>query len=256
MDELFFECNSAFEGAMQNINLCLESAIFTYTDELLTNHYVTEAVKESLWDKLKQFFTKIILSLKDFGKELQIRIDYVIKEKQIRRKLDEMYKELKKNESNAKRVEMVDYWTINKLFNNYYKELSSYAKKFSKVKYTKTWQIEDDLAAFDSLMDMCNAQLDDVYNKKIKVPVKKALNFVENEIRGKSEVMQSINDSLATFREIQQTAENLKTKMNILGADVIPKHVGFIQRMVNAISGFIRKWVTRITMNVVFVFAV
>ena len=98
--------------------------------------------------------------------------------------------------------------------------------------------------------------MEKAYEKKIKISVKKALDFVENELRGKSELMQSINDSVSIFSEIEQEANNLKTKMNVLGADVIPKHVGFIQKMVNAIGGFIRKWVTRITMNIVFVFAI
>ena len=83
----------------------------------------------------------------------------------------------------------------------------------------------------------------------------KALDFVEDEIRGKSEIFKSLNDSLRDFAEIQQNADQLKTKMDILGADVIPKHVGFIQKMINGICGFVRKWTVRIIMKIVFTFA-
>jgi hypothetical protein len=254
MEDLFFESNSSFEGSMMHINTYLESAILTYTEDLLTNHFVTESVKESLWSKLKQFFAKLILSLKSFTKELQTKIDYVIKEKQIHAKLNQLHKELKEKQSINKTVEMVDYWEMRRIFNKYYNVLSNYAKKFSKVKYTKTWQIEDDLDAFNKLLEKCNAELEEVSSKKIKVSITKALNFVEDEIRGKSEVFKSLNDSMRDFSEIEQIAEGLKTRMNILGAEVIPKHVSFIQRMVNAISGFVRKWTVKIIMGIVFIF--
>lgn len=255
MEQLFFECDSTFEDTMNYTNICLESAIFEYTEELLTNHYVTEAVKESLWTRLKQFFTKIILSLQNFTKELQVKIEYVINEKQIRHKLHQLHKELKENQSTGiKSIEMVDYWEMKRLFNKYHDDLMSYAKKFSKVKYTKTWQIEDDLDDFNKMVEKCNTELEEISKKKIKVSTMKALNFVEDEIRGKSEVMKTVNDLQREFSEIQQIAEGLKTKMNILGAEVIPKHVGFIQKIVNSIGSFIRKWSVKIIMGIVFVF--
>lgn len=254
MEDLFFEANSGFEGAMMHINNSLESAIFTYTEDLLTNHYVTEAVKDSLWSKLKQFFTKFILSIKSFIKELQLKIEYTVKEKQIKEKLTQMRKDLKEKQLTQKDVKMIDYWEVKRIFNKYYEDLTKYAKKFSKVKYTKTWQIEDDLDAFNKLIEKCNEELEEKINKKITVPISKALDFVEDELRGKSEILSSLNDSIRDFAEIEQIAEELKTRMDILGAEVIPKHVNFIQRMVNAIGGFIRKWTVKIIMGFVFIF--
>lgn len=255
MEELFFECNSAFEGAMSYPNSCLESAIFTYTENLLTNHYVTEAVKESLWTKLKQFFTKIIVSLRNFDRELEIKITHVIAEKRIRQKLDSLHKELKDNQSaGIKTVEIIDYENMKSIFFKYRNELSSYAKKFSKVKYTKTWQIEDDLKEFNNVYEKYTKELEEASQKKIKVSVSKALNFVEDEIRGKSEVLKTINDSTTDFKEIENIAQGLQNKMDILGAEVIPKHVGFIQKMVNSISAFVRRWAVKIVMGFVFLF--
>ena len=256
MEDLFFEVNSGFEGSMMHINIVLESAIFTYTDDLLTNHYVTEAVKDSLWTKLKKFFTKMILSIKSFIKELQLKIEYAVKEKQIKEKLTQMRKELKEKQLTQKTVQMVDYWTVKKIFNEYYKDLSKYAKKFAKVKYTKTWQIEDDLEEFDKLMDKCNKDLEAMTNKKITVDIEKALDFVEDELRGKSEILSSLNDAIRDFSEMDQISNEMRTKMDVLGADVIPKHVGFIQRMVNGIAGFIRRWTVKFIMGVVYIFTI
>lgn len=256
MKKIFLECESSYNGSMQHINFCLESAIFTYTEDLLTNHYVTESTKKSLWDKLKEFFTKIILSIKNFGKEIQSKIEYVINEKKIKYTLNNLHKEMKEQQSaGAKSIEIVDYWQMKKIFNKYYKSLTTYAKKFSKVKYTKTWQIEDDLKEFNELYNKCNKELEEASNKKIKVHIKQAINFVEDEIRGKSELLKTLNDTTREFAEIEQIASGLQTRMNILGAEVIPKHVGFIQRMINSISAFIRRWVVKIVMGVVYIFA-
>ena len=150
---------------------------------------------------------------------------------------------------------MVYYWEMKRIFSKYYEDLTQYAKKFSKVKYTKTWQIEDDLAEFDKLIDECNRELEKASEKKIKVSVEKALNFVEDELRGKSEILKALNNSLRDFAEIEQNADQLRTKMNVLGTDVIPRHVGFIQKMTNGISKFVRKWVARIIMRLVYFFA-
>ena len=255
MDELFFEYESTFDGSMAYPNSCLESAILTYTEDLLSNHYVTEAVKETLWTRLKQFFAKIILALKNFDKQLQINLDHAIAEKQIRKKLDTLYKELKDNQSSGiKTVEIIDYMNMKSIFFKYRNELTMYAKKFSKIKYTKTWQIEDDLKEFNTLYEKYTKELEEASHKKIKISVKKALDFVEDEIRGKSEILKSINDSTRDFAEIENIAEELQTRMNILGAEVIPKHVGFIQKMVNSISSFVRKWTVKIIMGTVFLF--
>ena len=53
-----------------------------------------------------------------------------------------MHKELKDNQkAGIKYVEVADYQSMRDVFLKYRKELVGYAKKFSKVKYTKTYQI-------------------------------------------------------------------------------------------------------------------
>lgn len=255
MEDLFFSCESAYEGCMSHTNTILEYAIFEYTEELLTNHYVTESTRESLWLRLKKFFTKIILAIKDFTKELQSKMQHVINEKQIRHKLDDMRKTLKEKKSvGVKTMTMTDYKSMQRVFDKHYDTLIGFAKKFAKVKYTKTWQIEDDLNEFEKILKTCNDELEDASKKTITITIDKALDFVEDEIRGKSEVFKNLINSIDEFEEIRQLAENLKIRMDILGADVIPKHVGFIQRMVNSIANFVRKWTIKIMMGVIFIF--
>ena len=150
---------------------------------------------------------------------------------------------------------MVDYWKYKNLYLSLNQELYGYAKKFAKVKYTKVYQIEDDMNEFNDIIKEYSEKMQEVSTIKIKVPIKKALTFVESELQGRSDVLKTLNDSIGEFREIEQIAENMRTKMALLRNDVIPKHVGMIQKMVNAISSFIRKWTTRFIVGIVFIFA-
>ena len=91
-----------------------------------------------------------------------------------------MQKQLKEHEIKGDRtVDMVDYWEMKRIFKNYHNDLITYAKKFSKVKYTKTWQIEDDLNDFNKLLDKCNNELEEISKIKIKVGIKKAYDFFQ-----------------------------------------------------------------------------
>ena len=255
MENLFLECESLFEDSMNYTNICLESAIFTYTENLLTDHYVTEAVGESLWTQLKKFFAKIILAIKDFSKELKNKLEHTINEKRIRQKLNNLRNELRnRRENGIDTIELIDYEGMLNIFNRYYKSLSDYAKKFAKVKYTKSYQIEDDLKEFNDMVEDFNTVLTEASNKKVRWRVTQALDFVEDELRGKSTVFKSLNDSISDFAEIERIADGLRTKVNVLGSDVIPRHVGFIQKMINAISGFVRKWTVKIIMGITFIF--
>ena len=76
---------SSYDGETLHANLTLESAILEYTEFVLTEHYVTESVNKNLWTKVKQFFTKIILAMKNFMKDLDIQIQSKIREKELKK---------------------------------------------------------------------------------------------------------------------------------------------------------------------------
>ena len=252
----FYKPFFSYDGSMMHIDNALESAILEYTEFVLEEHYITESTNTNLWTKVKQFFTKLILSMKNFIADLDIQIQTKIKEKELKNTLLSLKEEIKnKQESGEKNVSMIDYWKYKNLYLSLNRELYGYAKKFAKVKYTKVYQIEDDMNEFNDIIKEYSEKMQEVSTIKIKVPIKKALTFVESELQGRSDVLKTLNDSIGEFREIEQIAENMRTKMALLGNDVIPKHVGMIEKMVNAISSFIRKWTTRFIVGIVFIFA-
>lgn len=255
MENVFFDHESLFDASMNYTNMCLESTIISCMQDMVENHYVTESARNSLWTQFKKFFAKIILALKDFSKELKTKLEHTINEKRIKQKLKSMRQELQeKRERGTETVEMIDYEGMLDVFNQYYKSLISYAKKFAKVKYTKVWQIDDDLKEFNNQVENFNAVLENASNKKVRWHINKAIKFVEDELDGKSNVFNALNDSISDFAEIERIAEGLRTRMNILGMDVIPKHVGFIQKIINTISAFIRRWTVKIIMGIAFIF--
>ena len=123
------------------------------------------------------------------------------------------------------------------------------------MKYTKTYQIEDDLEEFEKIITDYGNQLEIASKKTVTMPKIKVLDFIEDEIRGKSEVLKTLNDNMREFQEMAKDANDLERRLYIFGAEVIPKHVSFIQRMANAISSFVRKWVTKFVVSIVFRFA-
>ena len=245
-----------YDAFMNYPTVMLEVAITKYNVCLWEEHYVTEAVKKSLGDRVKEFFVRLKLALQNFMTDLNTRIEYTIREKELKRKLKEMRDEIKeKKELGQKEIEILDFWNYRSEYIELNRKLSVYAKKFVKVKYTKTYQIDQDMEQFNNLIDEYSERMEDAAKKTITVPIMKALDFVEDEIRGSSAVLKTLNDCMREFQEMQKAAEELQTKMNLLGADVIPKHVGFIQKIASGISKFVRNFVTKFIVGVIFIFA-
>ena len=52
---------------------------------------------------------------------------------------------------------------------------------------------------------------------------------------------------------MQHDATALQTRRDILGPDIIPKHVGFLRRIATNIAKTIKKWAVKIITTVVFI---
>ena len=247
--------DSFYYGMMNMPDKELRDVLFEYVEEFYENHYVTENVVKKVSSGIKKFFTKLMTSMSSFIKEIQIKIEYTARQKHLKDRLKEMEEELKEREAKGeKEVDIFDFWYYKKKYLELNFSLRQLARKFTKVKYTKTWQIEDDLKKFNDKVKEYGDIMEEATKKTTHISLRKALNFVEDEIRGKSEVFKTLNDSMREFQEMQ-LAETMEKKLETLGSDVIPKHIGFIQQMCNGISSFVRKCVFKFVTAVVFVFA-
>lgn len=246
---------SSFENSLRKIEFELTSAVSVFVEQRL-NGYYNEAKGDSLWDSIKKFFAQIVETINTYARDLLARIEDTIRKKEIHRKLKQLRSELKEQSGKgAKTVRVMDVWKYRDTYLRMNKDLWKRAKRFAKTKYTKTYEIEDDLKEFDDTVSSYTAKLEEIQNSTIEVSTLKMLSFVEDELRGKSDVIATLNDSMTKFREMERDALNLKTRYAILGSDVLPKHVNFIKRMARSITNFVHRCVVKFITCVVFVFA-
>lgn len=257
MDEIINELTKISDASMLYINNRFDTVLFEYNDALYTNHYVTESEKESLITTVKKFFVNLIESIKNYGRELSIKIDYAMREKKVRENLESLKKEIIENKEKGNQyIEMIDYWNYKNKYLELNKKLTVYAKKMSKMHYNKTWEIEDDLERFNIIINDYSTIMEEASQKKITVKIDKALEFVEDELRGKGEVLSTLNESMRLFQDMNREAQMLESKLDSLGADVIPKQTNLLIRIANAISAFVKKFVTKFVMGVTFLFGI
>lgn len=223
---------------------------------LFENHYLTEDVSSSFADSIKKFFTELILAFKNFGRSLKEDMDYAAREKDIKVKLKNLRENLnQKYDEGNNYVYITDVWAYQKEYEKAVKDLDKFAKRFTKTKYQSTFQIDDDLMEFYDRCDKYDKKLDELSEKKIKVDLVKAIEFVEAELRGDSFIFQSINDYTRELEGYKRSAETLNEKYRALGAKVIPKHVSLIKQCTTRISKFIRKHAAKFIAKTVFYFA-
>ena len=152
----YFESSldSSYNAMMMHPDKTLENSIFTFTEATLISHMMTETAHEGLMKSLNNFFTKLIISFREFINEINLKVQYSIREKQLFDKLKEIHEELKKypNQADVK-VEITDFWNYEKTYIELNKKLEGYSKKFAKIKYTQKWQIEEDIEKFNTIIN-------------------------------------------------------------------------------------------------------
>lgn len=245
-----------FSNRLDNINIEFMEAITNFVEEYYNDEYYSESkVKEdSFMTKINKFFANIINAFQNFQTQIRIEVDRKMRESAVDKKLHEAYEEIKKKkDAGASTVQVMDCWTLKDDYLACVNELRKYAKKFTEMKYKRVTEIDDDIAAFNKIIDKYDQKLQDDCDKEITVPVTKMLNFVEDEISGRSKVIESLNDGITMFKQMQHDCYVLQTRKEILGPDVISKHVGFIRKIAMSISGFFKRWTVKIITSVVLI---
>lgn len=234
----------------------MRDKIVAYMESYNEYHYVTEAQKKSLWVKLKEFLTTLISSFKTFQATLSIKIDGILEDGKIEMRLRKMVNDLEENKSKGStKVLTIDVIKYKNRYLECYNSLWKYAKKFENVQYDSVDKIDNDLEIFNDLYQKYTKELDEIGHEKIEKDIQEVIDFCKKEIDKKSEVFKTINDTSAKLQIMKKDAELLETKRNILGADVLPKHVGFIRKIASSISRFVKKCITKFITSIVFLFA-
>ena len=226
-----------------------------YTEYMFEHDGVLyESEKIPFTRRIKNFFIKLIKDIELYFKNLAVNIDTIIKKKNLTRRLKNLKQELSESDPN-KTIEMIDAQKLKSFIGKSYKELSKMCDKFSKIKYTDVFEIDKDIADFNDKMNDYYTKLAEIGSNKKKVKVKDALEFVTNELSNRTDVLKYSIETVSKMKEMELVADNLQSKVDSIGRDVIPKHIGFIQRMAASVAGFIKKCVSKFIFTVVFLFA-
>ena len=254
MNDLLFleETEFIFESKHNRIDRALNNAITDYELEFYENHYIKESSQNKFWESVKKFFADLITTFKKFTNTITQKVESVINSGLKKRLHSKLEMERKKG---TRYIEIADMEKYKSRYLDMVYDLWNYGKRIQRANYKTIEQINSDLEKFNSIVDKYEKELDAIAAKKVKYKVDKAIRFVEGEINGTSKVTMTLTEAMEEFNAMKLAAENLELRRNVLGKDIIPKHVGIIKRLANRISSFVRKHVVKFIRITVFLFA-
>ena len=256
MDFLTEACEM-FDNKVSTAQAEFMEALASFCENCLDDNYVfTENKKEkdSLIIRTKKFFANLIAAFQNFKATIQVELNRKIRSSEFQNKLRKLHKELKEGEKGGiQHVEVHDVWTMRDKYLKCVCDLKKYAKKFAEMKYTKTREIDEDITQFNTTMEKYKKELEQASEKMITVPISKMIDFVEDEVNGRSRVMDTLNDAITLLEQMNKDCELIEKRIEILGPDIIPKHVGFLRKIAGNISGFFKRWAVKIITTIVFI---
>lgn len=245
------------------LNEILESFnidMFNIESSILTSIYNKELIQESVtFDikaSVKRFYVSLISEIKRFITDIQIGSERAGRERSYRAKLDSMERMIK----DAKRmgrshVIMANVQGMLNVYKKYYAELSSHAKKISKMRYKDTLALDKDIDIYHNIVAKYEKEFDKVSKEEVRISIDDGIRFVEHEKSGNSRVLDTLNNLITDVKLIQKDIEDIISKEEQLGSDVIPKHVSTVGRLTTDMFKSIRKMAGKIIGKIVFRFA-
>lgn len=244
---------------------------YEYTNEMdkyLEKMYMTPSNKTTLMiegvasndgigNAIKKFFVSLITAIQRWADSISNGIATKGREISYRknlRNIENRLLEAKKSGYTGK-VTITDHDTILREYKARYKKLSEFGKRFAKMSYNSTDEIDKDIENFRDLLREFERDLDEIEKKTITVSLSEAIAIVQKELSGNSSYLNSINELKHDIAELEKEALILQKKSDILGAGVIPKHIGFIRNTAANLSKFTRKWIGKFIAKFVFIFA-
>ena len=253
MQDFLMEASSIFDTKVAIAQVEFMEAITTFMES--DDDFFVEAKKDSdtLMVKTKKFFANLIAAFQNFIATIQVELDRKTRSAEFKNKLRALHEELRKGSKNGIReVEVHDVWTMTNKYTDCVNDLKKYAKKFANMKYKHVSDIDEDIEEFNKKMESYKKELQEVSEKKIVVSLKKMIDFVEDEISNRSHVMQSLNDVITMLQQMNKDCELIEKRRDILGADIIPKHVGLIRKFGSWVCSLLKPIAVKIITNIAF----
>ena len=242
------EYSTSFNTRVDNANIDFIYAITAFVESYSNEDlYVEKKVQQSLMVRIKNFFAELIAAMRHFIDSTSIEIDKKVRSAEWDKKLRQLHRDLhEQKKQGVTTVRVPDVWAQRDKYLYVVNDLKKIAKRFSNGKYTHIKQIDEDIEKYNSTMAEYKDELEEVSKKTIEVNIDKMLEFIEDEVSGRGEIMSSLNDAVALLQQMQKDCELLEKKEMLYGPDLVAKHAGALRQMGTGISKFIKKWSVKI----------
>lgn len=228
------------------------SDIYSAGDEL-----VTEGVLYELSEKISEFFHKAVNTLHAFIKTFRADIQSTIQKKDCKRKLNYLKKELaEKKDAGVKYVDMPDHKAFIKYYELYSGRLTKLLGKISDKKYKTRSSLNAAMDEFNSCLYDMNDALEKSLKRKIKVPIKDAIMYVDQNLNGESAIEKRFIQVTHDLKEIGIRSEKIFKNINVSeDKEVLQQKVSVIRTIVTKITSTVSRWFRKFVMVIVFFFA-
>lgn len=235
---------------------CFLESIMNCYEDLTYFDFITEKSKTSLIEKIKAFFMDLRITVENLITEIKLKYLSNKRKKEFKKLVKDYYNSARTNKDNniRKTIEMVDLWKYKELYLEMNRELWKYAEKFSKVEYKHLDEIDADVRQFDSIVNKYAKQLERVLSDKITVPVEKVIRFYEDETTHNSDVIKTLQENMDRFQKMEADAINLEKRVNKYGAEILPKQMNFIRKMMVRINSAICKAIVKFMTILIVIF--
>lgn len=256
MQDFLVNESAEFENDIAKTDSDLIDAIVVYEESYDLFHIVMESEKTSLISKIKIFFADLVAAFQNFISAIKNKVSSKVREESYKAKLESLHRELKeKSRNGVKKIEVENVWLLEQTYFDACTDLEREAKRLCKMKYKYTRDIDKDIDAFNKKLKKHEEAIENCKGKKITVTVAEMLDFVDNETSGRSRVFKSLNTNINTLNQMKDDVILVATRADMLGADIIPKHVSFLKKVIISITNFIRKTASKIISRIVFLCA-
>ena len=253
MQDFLVNESTEFENGIAKTDCELIDAIVTYEESYDMFHVVMESEKTSLIGKIKIFFADLVAAFQNFISAIKNKVSSKVREESYKAKLESLHKELReKSQNGEKKIKVENIWLLEHTYFEACEDLKKEAKRLCKMKYKYTRDIDKDIEVFNKKLKKYETAIEDCKGEMITVSISEMLDFVENEISGRSRIFKSLNDNINVLNQMKDDVILVATRTDMLGADIIPKHVSFLKKVIISITNFIRKTASKIISRIVF----
>lgn len=225
----------------------------------ISNSYVFESKNFlSSLEKIIIAIRKFLLKMSTDGKKLMLDIKTTVKRIGLSGKLQAIKFGLKKAKKDGKNyVEMVNY---EKFVNYYCSNANHLESAIEKCANETRFKSKDDyqrkVNRIEREINDFKTKLEDIFQHKEKVPIEKAINYVEKEISGDSAIYKTYLGCLYDLEKAMITLEKTaKAQAMVTDTYLREHHMGAIRRLISKFAQTIRNLFSKFIRAIVFFFA-